>query len=127
MLVNFVITMSVGFLRSDTVIEVTQSAIEAFKQKLSERGTPQAKIRLGVKGGGCAGFSFVISYDDSELKPSDKTWVQDDVSFVVDPKSLTILTGSIVSWNNTLTSKGFDIVNPRETSRCGCGRSFSVR
>lgn len=109
------------------MVEVTTPAAEAFKKKLTARGTPEARVRLGVKGGGCAGFSFVISYDDDEPRPTDTIWVQDDVSFVIDPKSLIVLSGSIVVWSDTPVAKGFDIVNPRESSRCGCGRSFSVR
>jgi iron-sulfur cluster assembly protein len=109
------------------VIEITTLAVEAFKQRLCDRGTPQSKIRLGVKGGGCAGFSFVISYEDSAIRASDQSWSLDGVDFVIDPKSLLLLSGSTITWTNTSTAKGFDVINPNEKSRCGCGRSFSLR
>lgn len=108
------------------MIEVTEAALVEFKRKLEMRGTPKAAIRFGVKGGGCSGYSFMISFED-EASERDIKWSAGCVDFVIDPRSEIILSGSTVTWQNAGTSKGFDIVNPNEASRCGCGRSFSVR
>lgn len=90
------------------------------------RGTPQSAIRLGVKGGGCSGYKFVIEFADNE-RQGDHVWNLEGVRFVIDPKSLIFLSGSTVVWRESPTQKGFDIQNPHEMSRCGCGSSFSLR
>ena len=107
------------------MIKVEPKAVVEFQKRLITRGS--GSIRLGVKGGGCNGFSFSIAFDDNQPRANDVCWDVDDVSFCIDPKSMLILTGSTVVWNESPTGRGFDIVNPREASRCGCGRTFSVK
>lgn len=108
-------------------IEVTPEAVEAVRRALERRGTPEAALRFGVRGGGCTGFSYVIEYDDAPPRETDITWEIDGIRFIVDPKSLIYLRGSVVAWKKSLMWTGFDIRNPQEASRCGCGESFSVK
>lgn len=108
------------------MVNIEPVAVEQFRIKLNERNTPNAYVRFGIRGGGCSGYRFSISYED-EPTERDTIWAVDGVRFVIDGKSAILLSGSTVVWRNSLTLKGFDIVNPNEKSRCGCGRSFSIR
>lgn len=107
------------------VVEFSQEALDVFKQHLVSQ---QAKlIRLGVKGGSCNGLQYVIEFENTEPRQDDNEWSDNGVTFVVDKKSEPLLSGSRVTWTKTLMIHGFDFENPNESSRCGCGRSFSVK
>jgi len=106
---------------------VTPEAASAAKLKLTNRGTPEAMIRLGVKGGACSGFSYIIEFEDREPSPRDVLITQGTVTFVIDKKSLSMLVGTQLTWKKTLMHEGFDFENPNESSRCGCGLSFSLK
>jgi iron-sulfur cluster assembly protein len=109
------------------MIQITPAAAEYIKIKLAERQTPEAYVRLGVKGGMCAGFAYVIEYDDNPPKEKDTIFEFDGVKVVVDKKSLLFLDGIILDAEKNLMRRGLKIVNPREDKRCGCGASFSVK
>ena len=88
-------------------------------------------LRVGVRGGGCSGFSYVIEFHDGPPRPKDRVYdyvAQDGtpVRVVVDPKSLLYLNGSQLDWEQTLMQQGFKFRNPQEKSNCGCGHSFTV-
>jgi iron-sulfur cluster assembly protein len=107
-------------------IEITPAAAAAAKRQLLKRGTPAAMIRLGIKGGGCSGFSYVIQVEDAEPRERDRVFELDGARFVVDKKSLLYLAGTTLDWKQTLMQQGFDFVNPNVKSNCGCGHSFQV-
>jgi iron-sulfur cluster assembly protein len=107
-------------------ISVTPKAAEAAKKQLAKRGTPDAAIRLGLRGGGCSGFSYVIEFADGEPRERDRVFEVDGVRFFVDPKSLLYLAGTVLDWEQTLMHQGFKFRNPNEAAGCGCGHSFSV-
>ncbi|MBI2394863.1 MAG: iron-sulfur cluster assembly accessory protein [Deltaproteobacteria bacterium] len=107
-------------------ITITSKAAEAAKKQLAKRGTPEAMIRLGIRGSGCSGFSYVIEFEDKEPRERDRVFLQDGVKFVVDKKSLLYLAGTQLDWEQKLMSQGFKFVNPNEKSTCGCGHSFTV-
>jgi len=106
---------------------VTPAAAAGAREKLAKRGTPNAMVRLGVKGGGCSGFSYVIQFDDEPPRERDYGYEVDGVRFVVDKKSLLYLAGSMFDYEKTLMFQGFKFRNPNEASSCGCGHSFTVR
>ncbi len=108
-------------------IEVSEGALWAIKGQLEKRLTPDTCLRLGVKGSGCSGFSYVIQFDDNVVSERDITWKLNDVIFVVDKKSLLFLTGAKLNWKKSLMYTGFVFENPQESSRCGCGHSFTVK
>ncbi len=108
-------------------IELTSAAVEAAKTALAKRGTPQAAIRLGIKGGGCSGFSYVIEYDDDPPRPRDRTFEFEGVRIVVDKKSLIYLMGTVLDFEKTLMKQGFKFRNPNEATSCSCGTSFTVK
>lgn len=108
-------------------IIITEGAAAFAKKRLAKRGTPDASIRLGVKGGSCSGYSYVIQYEDKEPRERDYVYEQDGVRFIVDKKSFLFLAGSTLDFENTLMFQGFKFKNPQETQKCGCGHSFNVR
>jgi len=107
-------------------ITLTPKAIEAAKANLAKRGTPNAALRLGLRGGGCSGFSYVIEFDDDPPRARDRVFEFDGLQVHVDPKSLIYLAGTVLDWEQTLMHQGFKFRNPNEKQGCGCGHSFSV-
>jgi iron-sulfur cluster assembly protein len=112
-------------------IGISPKAVDAIARQMQKRGTPDASLRLGIRGGGCSGFTYVIEFHDGpphardrvmDLEASDGTKVR----VVVDPKSLVYLNGTVLEWEQTLMRQGFKFANPNEKSGCGCGTSFSV-
>ena len=118
----------------DTVkpaITVTPRAVEMIKKQIQKRGVANTALRLGIRGGGCSGFSYVIEFHDDEPRPKDNVfdYVAEDgtpVRVVVDKKSLVFLNGMELDWEQTLMQQGFKFKNPNEKTSCGCGHSFTV-
>jgi iron-sulfur cluster assembly protein len=106
---------------------ISPGAVEYAKKRLADRGTPEAAIRLGVRGGGCSGFNYVIEYSDDPPRSRDIVSEHEGVKFYVDKKSLIYLSGSTLDYEHTLMFQGFRFRNPQEATRCGCGHSFTVR
>ena len=112
-------------------ITVSPKAVEAIARQMKKRGTMEAALRLGIRGGGCSGFSYVIEFHDGSPHARDRVfeYASSDgtpVRVVVDPKSLLYLSGTELEWEQTLMHQGFKFVNPHEKTGCGCGHSFSV-
>jgi iron-sulfur cluster assembly protein len=112
-------------------IAVTPQAVDAIARQMHRRGTPDTSLRLGVRGGGCSGFSYVIEFFDGSPQARDKVFTFSagdgtSVRVVVDPKSLLYLTGTVLDWEQSLMRQGFKFTNPNATGGCGCGSSFTV-
>ena len=82
-------------------------------------------LRVGVKGGGCSGFSYVLDLTEKR-KDSDELFVQHGIRVICDPKSLLYLGGTTVDFKDEIMGRGFVFTNPNATSSCGCGSSFSA-
>ena len=108
-------------------ITISDQAVVYAKQRLGQRGTPEAAIRLGIKGGGCSGFSYVVQFDDEPPRERDYVYEAGGVKFFVDKKSFVYLAGSLLDYEKTVMFQGFKFKNPQEASKCGCGHSFTVR
>jgi len=106
------------------LVQATPAAIAELKNLLATEAQDKAGVRLGVKGGGCSGFSYVLDFDDK--REGDNTLEQDGVSFFMDKKSTIYLKGIVLDYAKGLQGKGFQFKNPNATSTCGCGESFSV-
>jgi iron-sulfur cluster assembly protein len=108
-------------------IEITANAAdEIFKQR-TKRGTPDAKIRIGVRGGGCTGFTYVFEWAE-QTRPTDHTFSGttpsgETVAIVVDPKSLVYLGGMQLDFVRGMMGHGFKFNNPNAKGACGCGES----
>lgn len=107
-------------------LEFTKKAIEKAKEALAKKNDPNMFIRFGVKGGGCSGFSYVMAFDDTVRDGKDLVESFDGLKVVVDKKSMLFLKGSVVDYETKLMGYGFQIKNPNEKSKCGCGESFTV-
>ena len=112
--------------KPEPFISVSESAAKAIKRQLEKRGTPEASLRVGIRGGGCSGFSYVIEFHDGPPRAKDHVFDAFGVRVVVDPKSLIYLNGTTLEWEQTLMQQGFKFVNPNEKTSCGCGHSFTV-
>ena len=112
-------------------IDVTPKAVEAIKKQIAKRNVAETSLRLGIKGGGCSGFSYVIEFHDGAPRSRDRVFDYaaadgTPVRVLVDPKSLIYLNGTTLDWEMTLMNQGFKFINPQEKSNCGCGHSFTV-
>src|SRR3990172_3704632 len=96
---------------------------EAAKKNGSEAA--KMYLRVGVKGGGCSGFSYTLHLTET-FSHHDETWNQHGVEVICDSKSLLYLEGTTVDFKDELMGRGFVFNNPNATSSCGCGSSFSV-
>ncbi len=103
-------------------IEITANAAAEIARQRDKRGTPEARIRVGVRGGGCTGFSYVFEWADA-LRPTDREFSAHGVSIVVDPKSLVYLAGMQLDFVRGMMGHGFKFNNPNAKGSCGCGES----
>ncbi len=101
-------------------IEFTNRALEQIK-KIINSDQSKKFFRITVKGGGCSGFKYDFSFDNNI---SDQDIVFDKA--VIDKESLKIINGSIVDFKKEMIGESFVIDNPKASSSCGCGLSFSV-
>jgi iron-sulfur cluster assembly protein len=110
---------------------ITQAAVDAIGTQIAKRGRADTSLRVGIRGGGCSGFSYVIEFHDGAPNARDVVYDLTSTSgspvrVVVDKKSLLYLNGSRLEWEKTLMRQGFKFVNPNEKSNCGCGTSFTI-
>lgn len=111
---------------NDLYIHLTDRAIEAFQAALEKRNTTQARIRLGIKGGGCNGYEYVIQFEDDTPTEKDLEFFYNGIRVIVDKKSLLHLNGCTLDHEKTMLSQGFKFINPKQTSSCSCGKSFGM-
>lgn len=108
------------------MITVTDSAKSRLsKLKVEEGHTPNHNVRVSVKGGGCSGLMYDLSFDDS-IKDGDEVFEDKGVKLLVDKKSMLYLLGTTLDFSDGLNGKGFQFINPNATRTCGCGESFSI-
>jgi len=104
-------------------IEITESAAQEIAKQRDKRGNPDS-IRVGVRGGGCTGFTYVFEWAD-QVRPTDKVFSAHGVSIVVDPKSLVYLGGMTLDFVRGMMGHGFKFNNPNAKGSCGCGESVN--
>ncbi len=109
-------------------IMLTEFAANKIKQIISEQGLPDAatKLRVGVKGGGCSGFSYMLDLTEEAKSEGDEEMDSHGVKILVDMKSYLYLNGTEIDFKSENMSEGFVFKNPNATSSCGCGSSFSA-
>jgi iron-sulfur cluster assembly accessory protein len=106
-------------------ITLTPSAARELKKLMAlEQGGEARKLRIGVKGGGCSGMSYVLEFDQQTEK--DIFFEIDQIPCVMNPTHSIYLTQMVIDFNEGLNSRGFTYSNPNATSTCGCGSSFGV-
>ena len=106
-------------------IILTSKAVAKVKEIMGQQNPVPAGLRVGVVGGGCSGFSYSMSFENSPGM-MDKTFDFEGLKVYVDATSVMYLNGCIVDYLETLEGAGFKFENPNVKSTCGCGSSFSV-
>jgi iron-sulfur cluster assembly protein len=106
-------------------IGLSDTAVERLKRLLAERNTPEAGLRIAVKGGGCSGLAYHMEWAE-KAKERDKVFEREGVRVFVDPKSYLYLMGTELVYEEGLLASGFKLRNPNEKAACGCGESFTV-
>jgi iron-sulfur cluster assembly protein len=107
------------------MISVTESAAKKLSSLIEESGFTTPYVRVAVKGGGCSGLSYDLSFD-TEQHLNDTLAEDKGVKILVDNKSLLYLFGTELQFSDGLNGKGFQFVNPNASRTCGCGESFSL-
>lgn len=104
---------------------ITAEAAARIQRLRDERQTPEAGLRVAVRGGGCSGLTYAIEWAEGP-RERDKLFERDGVRVFVDPKSYLYLMGSELAYEETLMASGFRLQNPNVKTACGCGESFSI-
>ncbi len=108
-------------------ITLTNRAILEIVRIISEQNLGEGvSLRVGVKGGGCSGFSYTLGFDDVDPSEVDQVFEVDGVKVICDPKSFLYLNGIEIDFEESLMGRGFKFNNPNASNSCGCGESFSV-
>lgn len=107
-------------------ITISDKAASEIKKVMQENNIPEGSgLRMGVKGGGCSGFSYVLGFDEKSAE-SDKIFDANGVKVFIDERSLPYLAGIVLDYQDGLSGKGFTFDNPNATRTCGCGHSFDA-
>jgi len=106
-------------------IGIADSAVTRLRALLEARQTPNAGLRIAVKGGGCSGLTYNMEWAE-QPREKDKIFEKDGVRVFVDPKSYLYLIGTEIVYEETLMASGFKLQNPNAKAACGCGESFTV-
>lgn len=103
----------------------TSAAAQKVAELIAEEGNPELMLRIYVQGGGCSGFQYGFTFDET-VNEGDERVVTDGVTLLIDPMSIQYLMGAEVDYSEGLQGAQFVIRNPNATTTCGCGSSFST-
>ncbi len=109
----------------NNIIEISDTASKRIKEIIANAKDDTVGLRIAVKSGGCAGYSYDMDYIN-EINPSDEIVEQDGIKVFIDQAAIMFLLGSTMDFKIEKFKSGFTFTNPNETERCGCGESFSV-
>ncbi|GIX27630.1 MAG: putative iron-sulfur cluster insertion protein ErpA [Burkholderiales bacterium] len=110
---------------TETPLIFTDSAANKVRQLIDEEGNPELKLRVFVSGGGCSGFQYGFTFDES-INEDDTVMEKNGVTLLIDPMSFQYLVGAEIDYQESIEGAQFVIKNPNAVSTCGCGSSFSV-
>lgn len=106
-------------------LQFTNSAANKVKHLIADENNPNLKLRIYITGGGCGGFQYGFTLDDT-VNEDDFTIEKQGVVLIVDPMSLQYLVGGSVDYSEGLEGSRFIVTNPNAKTTCGCGSSFSI-
>ena len=108
-------------------VNLTEAAAKEILKIIKDQELDATKVRLrvGVKGGGCSGFSYLLDLTEAQ-KETDEMFEIHGIKVIVDPKSILYLNGVTIDFRDEIMQRGFVFNNPNATSTCGCGSSFSA-
>lgn len=106
-------------------IGITDTALTQLRRIMKEQGVPEGHgLRVGVKGGGCSGFSYLLGFD--VRKEKDQVYMIGGLPVYIEKTHAMYLIGMEIDWHDGLNNRGFVFENPNAKSTCGCGTSFSA-
>ena len=106
-------------------VSFTANAIAEIRRLMNAESFDNTKaLRVGVKGGGCSGLSYVLGFDDKQV--TDEEYDVEGIKFVMNPAHGIYLMGMEIDWHGGLNARGFTFTNPNASKTCGCGTSFAV-
>jgi iron-sulfur cluster assembly protein len=106
-------------------VSFTANAIDEIRRLMVEEGFDRTKsLRVGVKGGGCSGLTYVLGFDDKQ--ENDEEYDIEGIKFLMNPSHGIYLMGMEIDWHGGLNARGFTFSNPNASKTCGCGTSFAV-
>ena len=108
------------------MITLTASAAQEVKRLIEKEQKPNLGLRVGIKGGGCSGMTYVLSVDEATPKQYDSIFEQEGIKVLIDAKSHLYLDGTTIDYKNSLMGGGFEFNNPLAKKTCGCGTSFNA-
>jgi len=109
-----------------TPVSFTASAVKEVNRLMSADDFDKSNyLRVGVKGGGCSGMTYVLGFDQKQ--DGDEVYSIDDFSFIMSKGHEMYLLGMQIDWQGGLNSRGFTFSNPNASKTCGCGTSFAVK
>lgn len=107
------------------MITVSDKAVDKIKDILDSEQKSEGFIRIGIKGGGCSGFTYLLDIEEKQ-KEDDQVYNFGGVNVLVDSKSIIYLAGTELDYTDGLNGAGFVFNNPNAQRTCGCGNSFAV-
>jgi iron-sulfur cluster assembly protein len=109
-------------------ITLSETAAREIKTIIKQQELPetQTKLRVGVKGGGCSGFSYMLDLTEEGKTESDEEMDSNGIKILCDMKSYLYLNGTEIDFKDEVMGRGFVFKNPNATSSCGCGSSFTA-
>lgn len=111
--------------QTTTPIALSESAVVQLKRIMQEQEVPEGYgLRVGVKGGGCSGFSYILGFDVQKEK--DRVYEISGIPVYIERSQSMYLVGMHIDWHEGLNNRGFIFSNPNAKSTCGCGSSFST-
>lgn len=106
-------------------VTLTEGAIKEIHKLMLQEGFDNTQsLRLGVKGGGCSGMSYILGFDHSQ--ENDQSFEIEGIACIMNRSHEMYLLGMVIDWQNGLNNRGFTFKNPNASSTCGCGTSFAV-
>ncbi|NYT22115.1 iron-sulfur cluster insertion protein ErpA [Alcaligenaceae bacterium] len=118
------IVESVDLQAPPSPIIFSDAAAAKVKELLAEEANPELKLRVFVQGGGCSGFQYGFTFDET-VNDDDTTIEKEGVELLVDPMSFQYLVGAEIDYKDDLEGAQFVIRNPNANTTCGCGSSFA--
>ena len=113
---------------TESLVKLSDTAAKEIKSIIQDQDLPADRtwLRVGVKGGGCSGFSYVLDLVEEAPTENDEQLESNGVRILCDSKSLLYLSGVEIDFKDEVMGRGFVFKNPNATSSCGCGHSFSA-
>ena len=109
----------------DAPIQISPNAAKEIRKIIRKKNIPDGYgLRVGVKGGGCSGMSYVLGFDKEREK--DRVFEIDGITVYMDKRHGLYLMGTTINYHDGLDARGFTFENPNATVTCGCGASFAA-